>query len=157
MTLPTPQDQVLLPTGRLSQAWQRFFQGINSKIGDVVTYTPAVGASTGTINSATASATYQRVGRFVIITGNLAVVDNGTGSGTLYVSLPNEIYPVGASVGTATKVGSSETGVSLQAGIGQFVPALGKYSAIAIANADGTYPASAGLVKTIFNITYPLD
>jgi len=52
------------------------------------TYTPTVGATTGTITSFTATAFYTRIGRQVTLTSFVTITDAGTGAGTLTVSLP---------------------------------------------------------------------
>lgn len=52
------------------------------------TYTPTVGATTGTITSFTATAFYTRIGRQVTLTSFVTITDAGTGTGTLTVSLP---------------------------------------------------------------------
>jgi len=52
------------------------------------TYTPNVGATSGTITSFTASGAYTRIGRLVTATFNVDITNNGTGGGAVVVSMP---------------------------------------------------------------------
>lgn len=151
MSAALPQEAFLLATGRPSTAWQRFLSLLNSQIDDVVNYTPLVLASAGTITSALASARYQRIGKQVVLNGEVQVTNNGTGSGELWVTLPDAKPAPVQTIGT----GSQDTGTSfksMQVMTGAFILQSRLFFSVAITNTDGTYPTAGTTIY--FSMVY---
>jgi len=98
-----------------------------------VSYTPTIGAGTGTITTASGTAKYRRQGRSVSIIANITITTNGTGSNFVSISTPFTTINSGILSGRANSV-SGKMLQAANAGSGN----------LAIRNYDGTYPASNG-------------
>lgn len=157
MNIAFPQDNFLMPTGRVATSWQRFLLAIKSQIGEVVPYTPIVYSSVGTITSASASVRYQKIGNQIVLNGQAAVITNGTGSGLLYVTLPktnNVALPLNQTVGCCSQQVSALVTKTMQVTLGDQIPQFPfPYLSVAISNTDGTYPPVAS-GTFFFSITY---
>lgn len=108
------------------------------------TYTPTVTSGTGSITSYTATARYTRIGRQVTVCFEVVISNNGTGGGSVDVTLP---FTCGAqpSVGVGRENGA--TGFILQA----IVPASS--SVAYVLTATNGYPGANGYKPTC-TITY---
>lgn len=103
-----------------------------------------VTSSAGTITSASASAIYTRIGRFVSINGTVSVTDNGTGIGALVVAgLP--YVPSTASCGVGRESINNGKTCSFMISAGS--------SSMDVQTYDNGYPASSGSVIQ-FSATY---
>lgn len=99
------------------------------------TWTPVPASSAGTITTVgTVSGTYTKVGRVIIAMFNIAITDNGTGSGCLKVAGITPFVPAASSIGFGY---NGSTGKSLSVSIGN-------PSEFVITNYDGTYPVASG-------------
>lgn len=145
-----PQDNPILPTGRLSQSWQRYLQTIQSQVKDVVAYTPLVSSTVGTIVSAIASARYQQIGKQVFLSGSVQVTGNGTGAGALLVTLPGGLYSPYQPAGSGTQSGAKAMQITLDGPLGP--PGNTVLTEVSITNTDGTYPTVGP--TTLFSIVY---
>ena len=108
------------------------------------TYTPTVTSGTGSITSYTATARYTRIGRQVTVCFEVVISNNGTGGGSVDVTLP---FTCGAqpSVGVGRENGA--TGFILQA----IVPASS--STASVLDATNLYPGGTGYKPTC-TVTY---
>lgn len=153
MSVPIPQDNLVLPTGKISQSWQRFLTLLRSQISDVTTYAPTVFATTGSITTASARARYQVIGDQVVLNGAVTVTNNGTGGGTLFVTLPTAIHlPQEQTVGSCIQGNGTPLVVFLGDQIGGF-PFNPSYRALAIQTPTGTYPG-ASTATIYYSIVY---
>ena len=66
-----------------------WFQDVLPTESNWTAYTPTVSSSTGTITSYTSTGFFRRLGNTVYVTVNVSITDNGTGNGTLIVTLPS--------------------------------------------------------------------
>jgi hypothetical protein len=99
-------------------------------------WTPTIASSSGTITTASATATYVKSGKIVSYVMTITVTTNGTGAGVITASfplIPDGFYPAGA---TATGNISCNATAFNNGGAGQ----------INIAKYDGNYPATSGTV-----------
>lgn len=154
MTRAIPQDNLVLPTGRISQAWQRFLTALSGLVGDVVVYTPTVYAGTGTL-TATAQARYQKIGNQVFLDGSVTVTNNGTAAQFVAVSLPTAIaLPTSQTVGSCAQ----NNGTAMVARLGDQIggsPFNPSFRCVAITNTSGGYP---GVLTTMqFRIAYEVN
>jgi hypothetical protein len=152
MTIPIPQDNLVLPTGRISQSWQRFLALL--RINDTVQYTPRVFASSGTITTAESQGRYQKVGSQIILHGFVKVTNNGTGAGTLFLVLPTGVGTV-----VMPTPGTGAQGVKpivvTMSGDPPVFPFPTIYTYLAFNNTDGTYPTVNQIIY--FSITYEVS
>lgn len=140
MSVPIPQDNLVLPTGKISQSWQRFLTLLRSQIGDVAVYTPTVFPTTGAITTASARARYKVIGDEVVLNGSVTITNNGTGAGTLFVTLPTAIHlPREQTVGSCMQGSGTPLVAFLGDQIGGF-PFNPSYQALAIQTTAGAYP-----------------
>lgn len=107
-------------------------------------YTPSVSAAIGSIISYTSSATYTRIGRQITVLFTVTVTNNGTGAGSLIVSLPftNGSQP---SIGVGRE--NAVVGNILQV----FVSASS--TTASVFTAVNAYPSATGY-STICTVTY---
>jgi hypothetical protein len=78
------------------------------------TYTPSVTSGAGSITSFTASGSYTKIGRVVYVRVAVIITNNGTGSGSLVVSLPFTAAPDPANPSIGTGRENAVTGKQLQ-------------------------------------------
>jgi len=111
------------------------------------TWTPVVTASAGSITSYTASGAYTKVGNLVTLSVDITITNNGTGSGTIYATLPftcastsTYMYGVGQEI--------AQTGVRL------YLSAVSaNNTVIYIQTITSTYPALTG-ARLTGSLTY---
>jgi parallel beta-helix repeat protein len=108
-------------------------------------YIPVVTSSVGAITSYTASGGYVQFGRTVFWIAQVAITNNGTGSGQLNVSGP--FAGVNSTIGAGLVSGQN---VSTGKAISGAIPSNG--SSAVISNYDGTYPVVSGNTITVFGI-----
>lgn len=96
-------------------------------------YTPTVTAATGAITAYTASGRYRKLGTRVFFDITFTITTNGTGAGSISVSLPFQ---------TARGMSFSGCNVSTAAPLGVVAYALS--TSVAVVKADGTYPGVTG-------------
>lgn len=153
MSVPIPQDNLVLPTGRISQSWQRFLTLLRSQIEDAQTYVPTVFATTGTITTVEARARYQKIGNQIVLNGYVSVTDNGTGAGALFVRLPTAVaLPSEQTAGSCIQLFGTAADKLMQLSLGDQVggfPFNPSYQSMVIKNADGTYPAIGPIYYSI--------
>lgn len=142
-----PQDNILAPTGRIAQSWQRFFQALLSRVGDF-TVLPDLGVFPAVTNglvpgsggfvSGSATTQYQLINGWVYWQVTIDITDNGTAGISISVPLPISTFSI--IVGTGRNL---NTGEMLQCT--GFVPRpTGRpYVSIAVYKYDGTYPLGA--------------
>jgi hypothetical protein len=101
------------------------------------TYTPTVSASAGTITSYTASGRFSKIGKTVNFTVNVAITNNGNGSGGVIIGLPVQVanqslnyFAMGREYGT--------TGKTLEGLI------AANQTATSVYYYDNTYPGGSG-------------
>jgi parallel beta-helix repeat protein len=103
---------------------------------EVESFAPVIGAAGGAITSSNATMVYQRMGKFVLVSLTVEIINNGTGAGVITVSLP---FPVvsGSLSGRETVV----TGVSVMGLMNAGVLQLRRY--------DNGYPGANGAVLVL--------
>lgn len=105
-----------------------------------VDYTPTVTAASGTITSYVARARYARRGKVITVSVNISITDNGTGAGSLFVTMP---APSGGDAVGGTCISGREraltnAAVSAYMNVGSSIAEVVKY--------DGTYPGATNAV-----------
>jgi hypothetical protein len=120
MSVPIPQDNLVLANGAISQSWQRFLTLLRSQIEDAQTYVPTVFATTGTITTVEARARYQKIGNQIVLNGYVSVTDNGTGGGVVCPSADSISAPLGANAGSCMQGNGSPLMVFLGHQVGGF-------------------------------------
>lgn len=158
MSLALPQDNLALPTGRPSQSWQRFFQNLASRVGDVTEYSlgsdPAAGGispSSGAFVAAGATARYQKINGWVYWQVVVNVTDNGTGAGSITIPMP--VPSFASVVGSGRNLNTSKM---LQCTGFLPRPTGQRGVSVAVYNYDGTYPmGTSGILELqmIYEVT----
>lgn len=125
-------------------------RSLSSYYPDYTTYTPIVSASSGTITSSTATGRWKKSGKMVTVVVNLTIATNGTGAGTINITLP-----------FSAKTGSSVpfTGYGRENGLtGKMVQGYvgGGFSTATLVDYNNTYPGGTGAVIW-FQIEYEID
>jgi hypothetical protein len=113
-------------------------RGTTTSVGSAWTsYTPTIGAGSGTITTSTGSGLYQQLGKIVFFQIKVAITTNGTGASFVTATLPvataNDSFNYIAS--------GMDTGVSNKMLLGLM---LSNSTTIRIYNYDGTYPGANG-------------
>jgi hypothetical protein len=106
---------------------------------DAVSYTPTIAATAGALTTASATGNYILMGKLVYIRATGSITTNGTGSGSITISLP---FTVTSTPAASTQIiAGKETGVSNKAVIGTTSQAT---TTLTITFYDGTYPGANG-------------
>jgi hypothetical protein len=84
-------------------------KAIIDAVSSPVAYTPVVTASSGTLTSYTGTVYATIIGRLVVLTFDITITNKGTGTGTLYVTLPSGMVCNYASGGAGREVAVSGT------------------------------------------------
>lgn len=107
------------------------------------TYTPTVTASSGTLTAYTATGIYTKVGRLVTATISVTITTNGTGAGSIVVTLPF----------TASAIPFSAGGIETSTAKAIVGLISASSSTVNIFKYDATYPAGTGFTL-ILTISY---
>jgi hypothetical protein len=102
-------------------------------------YTPTVRSISGTITSYTATAKYKFYENTLIVVGDIALIDNGTGATQIGVSLPSLLSKSATTFSAHGSGLNPNNGTMLSAYMGP-----GLSSEILIRKYDATYPATTG-------------
>jgi hypothetical protein len=105
-------------------------------------YTPTISASSGTITTSSANMRYIRRGNVVYFKAQITITTNGTGSGTLQMTMP--IAQVGSYGTISTGLQRVPTGYSVVGWVDG-----GGSTTMIIKVYDGTYPGASGAVIEI--------
>jgi hypothetical protein len=104
-------------------------------------YSPVVTAATGTLTAYTATGLYNQVGKTVFVEINITITTNGTGAGSIHVTLPftsNGAFLIPGRENATT--GKMLQGVTVNAAVDS------------ITNYDNTYPAGNGAVLILTGV-----
>lgn len=85
--IPEDKSSLKLFGAMLNKLWQLLSSNWNS-IFPPITYTPTVSSSSGALGSANAVGRYRQIGKLVFVAIVVNIVNNGTGTGAIVVSLP---------------------------------------------------------------------
>lgn len=158
MTLPLPIDKPTLPTGQLTTSWRQFFLQLAGLFPIDGTFNATPRSTTGAITTASCGFAYRLTGDTVLLSGTLNVSNNGTGATALLIDLPASFYASGYCSGCAfLRTGSGLGTKVMQASISLRIftpPATVQFTAVCIANADGTYPTLGATDWVEFTIVY---
>lgn len=107
-----PTTQVPLTdkvTGLISRAWFRFFENLNTIVGDV--YTPTLTNVTNVASSSASECQYLQVYSTVTVSGQVTIAATATGAAVLQMTLPvaSNFVLTGQAAGTFTTTTSGGT------------------------------------------------
>ena len=109
-------------------------------------FTPAVASTGGAITTSSATMRYKQIGKTMLVNFNISITTNGTGSGSITLTVPSNAVAYAVGAARDYSVGGKTISVTLPTAS----------STMTLVNYDNTYPGANG--STISgNITYEIN